>query len=57
LKSDIRKSKLGRIGDVPMECPLCGWKGRLDDTEPAVDDEGQFGCPVTECGGIVKEKA
>lgn len=36
-----------------MQCPLCGWHGIFDDTEPDADGEGSPGCPVIDCGGIV----
>ena len=41
------------ILDAPMQCPLCGWTGRVGDTEPDVDSDGSLGCPIEECGGIV----
>lgn len=41
-----------RIGDVQMECELCGQVTRLDDCEPCVGDGTEFGCPMPDCGGI-----
>jgi hypothetical protein len=46
---------LGRIGDVPMKCQLCGAITRLDDCEPDVDGDGSLGCPLPDCGGIALE--
>ena len=45
------------IDDVPMVCPLCGWRGPLGEAGPAANREGEYGCPVVDCGGIVKEIA
>ena len=47
-------SHLGSIMDVPMKCPLCGTITRLGDCEPDVDGDGSPGCPLPDCGGIVK---
>ena len=45
------------ILDVLMVCPLCGWRGKLGAAAPAVNSDGEYGCPVVDCGGIVKEIA
>ena len=43
-----------RIMDVPMKCDLCGAVTRAGDCEPDVDGDGSLGCPLPDCGGIVK---
>ena len=48
-------TELGRIGDVPMRCKICGTVTRFEDCEPDVDGDGSPGCPVPDCGGIAKE--
>jgi hypothetical protein len=50
-------SELPRIGDTAFVCPLCGWRGKLDECAPAVDSEGNYGCPVPDCGGIAQREA
>ena len=46
-------SGLTKIGDVKMRCPVCGWTGTLDEAEPAINSEGEYGCPVPDCGTVV----
>lgn len=46
---------LRSVLDVPMICALCGKISRAGDCEPDVDGEGSLGCPLPDCGGIVKE--
>jgi hypothetical protein len=41
-----------KIGDVKGTCFRCGWWGTVDEAEPAIDDEGNFGCP--QCKSVVK---
>lgn len=42
-----------RIGDVPMQCPACGWRGRVYDCEPDVDGDGSLGC--IKCNAVMEE--
>jgi len=39
-----------RITEVKMKCPVCGWTGKLFDTEP--DNEGSPCCPKCMCNVI-----
>lgn len=34
-----------KIGDVRGFCSRCGWWGTVDEALPAVDNDGNFGCP------------
>lgn len=34
-----------RITDVVVACSKCGWVGRIENTEPDVDGDGNLGCP------------
>lgn len=47
--------KLTHIGDVQLKCELCGAVNRVSDCEPDADGEGSLGCPLPDCGGIMKE--
>jgi len=42
------------ILDVPMECPRCGYRARLADCEPDCDGDGSLGCPIADCGGVMR---
>lgn len=45
-----------KIGEVPMVCLKCSHRCPLDDANG--DDpfeDGSFGCPIVDCGGIMKE--
>jgi len=45
-------SKSGKITDVRVKCPACGWKGALETTAPDVDGDGSPGCPICFCNVI-----
>ena len=42
------------IGDVPMRCRLCGHECTMKETEPDCDGDGSRGCPVADCGGVMR---
>lgn len=49
--------KLPPIVDTVLHCPKCGAACRivagLFGAVPAIDAEGNYGCPVPDCGGIL----
>jgi len=43
-----------RIGEIPMECRMCGHKCAFQDCEPDCDGDGGPGCPLSDCGGLMR---
>jgi hypothetical protein len=56
LHGEHKMTELRSILDVPMKCELCGAVTRAGDCEPDVDGDGSLGCPLPDCGGIVREE-
>lgn len=48
---------MNSILDEILVCEICASTCRVGDCEPDVDGEGSLGCPVPDCGGIMREFA
>lgn len=44
------------ILDAELICEMCKTVSRVSDCEPDVDGDGSLGCPLPDCGGVMRER-